>query len=294
MQRREEWYVHEAMNAHDKTLAPVIPPPPHDSDDTIHYIDIPGDELLSQAKLLSKSYQNPPVSKSTDSNDATVRSVYLTYNDHAIAMKNIIKEFQLNDEQTLPFSIVANHSIGESKVGPQLLMGVLGEGGTGKSRVIDAIRSWFETIHIRDELVVTATTGAAAHNINGTTLHSAVSIGYTPDGDGSTSSIRAISANKIKEWENQKYIIIDEVSMLDASLLARVHTQLTRIKCRPEETFGGLNILFFGDFLQMPSVKGGDVYSDTAATCQGFRLWRSQNVTTYDQPHATNASGWGP
>jgi hypothetical protein len=48
--------------------------------------------------------------------------------------------------------------------------------------------------------------------------------------------------------------------LVQVFLHCMVHTQLTRIKCHPEETFGGLNILFFGDFLQMPSVKGGGVY----------------------------------
>jgi hypothetical protein len=85
--------------------------------------------------LTKKNY----TSNSTATNNNTAPSVYLTYNDHAIAMKKVIDEFQLNEEQTLAFSIVTNHSIGESKVGPQLLMGVYGEGGTGKSRVINAI-----------------------------------------------------------------------------------------------------------------------------------------------------------
>ena len=280
IQRHLEWYIHEIMHTYEKTLNPITSPS-HDPDDIVHYTDVPADELLSQAKQLSKSFANSQRRSSPTriNGETATPSVYLTYNDHIVAMKKIVEEFQLNEEQTRAFSVVANHSIGESKVGPQLLMGVYGEGGTGKSRVIDAIQSWFELINIREQLVITATTGAAAHNINGSTLHSAVSIGYTPDGDASTTSVRQISANKIKEWEHRKYIIIDEVSMLDAGLLARVHTQLTRIKSRPEETFGGLNILFFGDFLQMPSVKGGDVYSDSPATRQGFRLWRSQNVT---------------
>ena len=71
---------------------------------------------------------------------------------------------------------MAHHSLGISRVGDQLLMGLFGEGGTGKSRVIEVIRDWFNLIHQGQWLIVTATTEAAAVRINGTTLHSAVGI----------------------------------------------------------------------------------------------------------------------
>lgn len=53
----------------------------------------------------------------------------------------MIKEFQLNNEQGLAFGIVAVHAL---KQQPQFLLGVFGEGGTGKSRVVSTIRVWFE------------------------------------------------------------------------------------------------------------------------------------------------------
>ena len=57
-----------------------------------------------------------------------------------------------------------------------LLMGVFGEGGTGKSRLINALRSWFRRNGRKEELIVTATTGTAAVKIKGSTVHTAVSI----------------------------------------------------------------------------------------------------------------------
>jgi hypothetical protein len=47
-------------------------------------------------------------------------------------------------------------------------MRIFGEGGTGKSRLIEAIKAWFLIIHRRHELVITATTGTAAVKIGGT------------------------------------------------------------------------------------------------------------------------------
>ena len=56
-------------------------------------------------------------------------------------------------------------SVVDSK--PQLLMGLFGEGGTGKSRVVNAIRKWFKVRGMSDELLITATTGSAAVKIGG-------------------------------------------------------------------------------------------------------------------------------
>ena len=82
-------------------------------------------------------------------------------------MDLIIHDFSLNKEQTPAFRIIADHSLGHGKFGPQLRMGIFGEGGTRKSILIEAIRAWFACIRRQDELAATSTTGAAAHNING-------------------------------------------------------------------------------------------------------------------------------
>ena len=104
-----------------------------------------------------------------------------------------------------------------------------------------------------DELLVTATTGAAAVKIGGYTLHNA--IGIRKDG-----KIGKVSKKMLDLWFNQKYLIVDEVSMLDAKLLTDLHTQLGRIRSNCDLDFGGVNILFTGDFLQLPSVSHNDIY----------------------------------
>ena len=60
-------------------------------------------------------------------------------------------------------------------------MRVFGERGTGKSRLINAIQGWFDFINQGQQLIVTATTRAAAVKINGSTLHSAVGIPVEAD-----------------------------------------------------------------------------------------------------------------
>ena len=69
---------------------------------------------------------------------------------------DIIHKFTLNEAQQRVFRIIAYHTLGRSKVGPQLRLGVFGEGGMGKSHLIAAVRAWFAALNRQNELVVTA------------------------------------------------------------------------------------------------------------------------------------------
>jgi len=85
------------------------------------------------------------------------------------------------------------------------------------------------------------------------TLHSA--IGLKKDGKAGK-----VSKKVMDLWFNRQYLIIDEVSMMDVKLLSTLHTQLVKIKSTPDSDFGGVNILFAGDFLQLLTVSHQDVY----------------------------------
>ena len=191
------------------------------------------------------------------------------------AILEIVNRFTLNDEQKLVVRVIADHSTGRSKVGAQLLMGIFGEGGTGKSRLIEAIHVWFAALSRSNELIVTATTGTAAFNIKGRTLHSAVGISVE-NGDGAR--VVTMSDKKAKEWQDRHYLIVDEVSMMDRKVITQLHTQLCKAKSLPDLKFGGVNIIFTGDFLQIPAVSHFDLYIDNPKWQQGHHLWRSLNA----------------
>ena len=199
--------------------------------------------------------------------------VFLTNESNILS---IIRSFSLNKEQTRAFRIICNHALGiHAAEEPQLLMGVFGEGGTGKSTLIEAIRVWFRQNNRGNELIVTATTGSAAVKVNGSTVHSAVCIPIeTSDGK----RIGKLTSKKIDEWTQRRYMIIDEVSMLDCKVIEGLHKQLTIAKAKPEIEFGGVNIIFVGDFLQLPAVINPDLYRDTVTYRHGHQLWRSLNT----------------
>ena len=77
--------------------------------------------------------------------------------------------------QRLAFNIVERHCFGPSQ-DQQLLMIVIGTAGTGKSFLIDSIRSLFAELRCTNQVKVTAPTGIAAANISGSTVYSLLSL----------------------------------------------------------------------------------------------------------------------
>ena len=71
-----------------------------------------------------------------------------------------------SEKQQLAYDIIVNHQ-NTAVPKEQLLLIINGEGGTGKSYLINAIRSY-----LRGKSEITATTGKAAFNVNGITIHS--------------------------------------------------------------------------------------------------------------------------
>src|SRR5205814_6314430 len=84
--------------------------------------------------------------------------------------------------------------------------------------------------------------------------------------------------NKMKDCSDRNYMIIDEMSMMDTDIIASASTKLGHAKSMPSEKFGGVNVIFMGDFLQLASVSSRDLYIDNANTRTGHDIWRSQNA----------------
>jgi hypothetical protein len=61
-------------------------------------------------------------------------------------------------------------------------------------------------------------------------------------------------------WQKVDYLIIDEVSMIGCKLLLEIHEALCEAK-ENTELFGGINIVFVGDFAQLPPVGDIKLYS---------------------------------
>ncbi|KAF4462364.1 DNA repair and recombination pif1 mitochondrial [Fusarium albosuccineum] len=130
-----------------------------------------------------------------------------------------------------------------------------GAAGTGKSVLMRAIISDLKKKYAKDpeRVAVTASTGLAACNIGGITLHSFSGIGLGKE-DAPT-LIKKIRRNpKAKNrWLKTKCLVIDEVSMVDGELFDKL-SQIGRTIRNNGRPWGGIQLVITGDFFQLPPV----------------------------------------
>jgi ATP-dependent exoDNAse (exonuclease V) alpha subunit len=127
-----------------------------------------------------------------------------------------------------------------------------GEPGSGKSYTVNLFTAWLEDNY--KKYAVTASTGIAATHINGMTIHSWAALGIKEL--ITAQHIEDILDNKpfvVRKLENAEVLIIDEVSMLSAQVIDNVDKILRGVR-KIAKPFGGLQMVFVGDFFQLPPV----------------------------------------
>jgi hypothetical protein len=127
-----------------------------------------------------------------------------------------------------------------------------GEPGSGKTYTINRYIAWLRERGV--EPAITASTGIAATHVGGMTIHAWSGIGVKRE--LSEWDLEALLEREplVRRVRAAKVLVIDEVSMLDANLLTMVD-RATRTLRGSEQPFGGLQIIFVGDFFQLPPVS---------------------------------------
>lgn len=127
-----------------------------------------------------------------------------------------------------------------------------GVGGTGKSFVIKAVVGYSKRLCSRlnvefnnRSIVVSALTGTAAVSIRGETVHSAARLLATN-----------ITAEDIASYANTYMIFVDEISFAPEKLIRELDLKLRILKDEDRIPFGGLHVVFAGDFSQLEPVNG--------------------------------------
>ena len=139
-----------------------------------------------------------------------------------------------------------------------------GKAGTGKTTLL---REIIQTTH--KNCVVVAPTGIAALNAGGVTIHSMFQLpfgGFIPENSipqfsentkfETKATLRRnfkMSGLKKAVIKNMELLIIDEVSMLRADLLDAIDFMMQNVR-KKSSPFGGVQVLFIGDLLQLPPV----------------------------------------
>ena len=120
--------------------------------------------------------------------------------------------------------------------------------GTGKTYLANCISELYGL----DECKVVAPTGKAAElHDGGNTAHSAFNLPIKGK-ILKTLSREQYTAMKLK-YRNMRILIIDEISMLNATFLSLISERLQEL-FNNNSPFGGINVILIGDFLQLPPV----------------------------------------
>lgn len=133
-----------------------------------------------------------------------------------------------------------------------------GPGGTGKTRLIQFMVEYMNSLGKSHQ--VCALTGCAATLLNckAKTIHSwsGVRLAKGPSAD----IIQRVIRNRchIKAWREVEVLIVDEVSMMSSkmfNLLDQIGRATRRLSAKP---FGGIQLVFTGDFFQLPPIPDQD------------------------------------
>jgi ATP-dependent DNA helicase PIF1 len=129
-----------------------------------------------------------------------------------------------------------------------------GPGGTGKSFLL---KTMYEMIpdRIGKHVAVTALTGCASLLIGrfAKTLHSWAGIGLGQESAGTLAAKIRMNGKALRRWLGTDILIIDEVSMMTPELLEKLDDVARHVR-RDDRVMGGLQIVFVGDFYQLPPV----------------------------------------
>ena len=130
-----------------------------------------------------------------------------------------------------------------------------GEPGSGKTHTINTYIAWLRERTV--EPSITASTGIAATHVGGMTIHAWSGIGIKRD--LSDWDLEALLEREplVRRVRKAAVLIIDEVSMLDAHTLTMVDSAVRTLRGN-EQPFGGLQVIFVGDFFQLPPVSKGE------------------------------------
>jgi hypothetical protein len=195
----------------------------------------------------------------------------------------------LNRKQCLVVTMILDHAIAHAgwsaiNAEDQLLLYVAGEGGTGKTQIIKAIKLGYTYLQREAELLLMAPTGAAAYNIGGRTIHAALGINTYDHPQ------MKLSSHTMALWKEKSIIIIDEISMVSLTMLSTMNQQCNKIQAvQPDSTaiFGALPIVvFMGDFHQFAPVRAQPLWQTpkNPQSAMGQLLWhRFMKVVVLDE-----------
>ena len=237
-----------------------------DSDQIVNPLLDP-DSLSTEPADKQKTNKSPTSSKKAA---FTITSIQLSTDENFLKMVR-----NLNLEQRKLFDFMFQWAT-EKRLSPEFTrppdpfyIFLSGSGGIGKTFTINTIyQGLIRALRTpgqdpsKPTVLLTASTGKAASNINGTTLHSAFALPirethhkfiYKKPNMEKLNTLRSL-------YINLKVLIADEISMFGSSSLHHLSCALQEIFQDYSRPFGGIAILVVGDLLQLNPVGDRPVF----------------------------------
>ncbi len=152
---------------------------------------------------------------------------------------------------------------------------ITGSAGTGKSFLLQYLKRNYLT----SGLHITASTGIAAINVGGQTIHSwsGIGLGNLP----AEQLIKNFSTPKYsylkRKIKTANMLAIDEISMISASTLDLINELFKNVR-NSKKAFGGLQLILFGDFLQLPPIERSYNSLQNYNFCFQSNSWNELNL----------------
>jgi ATP-dependent DNA helicase PIF1 len=171
--------------------------------------------------------------------------------------------------------MLQNEALEILKMGKNVFL--TGPAGSGKTFVLNSYIEYLKKHAV--DVAVTASTGIAATHLGGQTIHSWSGLGikkFLTDYD-----IEDLMSRQYlyKRFEKTKILIIDEISMIDATRLDMIEWICRQMK-RSERPFGGMQVILCGDFFQLPPISQDDL-SETEFAFKSHTWSASKFVICY-------------
>ena len=151
---------------------------------------------------------------------------------------------------------------------------ITGPGGTGKSHLVKTIKSDLESRGVKH--AVCALTGCAAVLLNccAKTIHSFAGIGLCAGEVHDVVDKVIRNRRACTNWKTTHVLIIDEVSMLSTKVFEVLNKVAQVVRKNHSRPFGGMQVIFIGDFYQLPPV-GRYTEPETTMFCFQSPQWHS-------------------